>query len=63
MVINLSGSTPGLPISDIIYVNAGASRVVTPWLDALTDGGRLIFPLTADFSTGYMLLVIGAAAN
>jgi len=48
-VINLSGSAPGLPISDIIYVNAGASRVLTPWLDALTDGGRLIFPLTADF--------------
>ena len=48
-VINLSGSAPELPIRDVIYVNPGAPRVVTPWLDALTDGDRLIFPLTADF--------------
>ncbi|MDA0341432.1 MAG: hypothetical protein O3B74_07535, partial [Proteobacteria bacterium] len=56
-VINRSGSAPGLPISDLVYVNAGAPRVVTAWLDALADGGRLIFPLTAGFSMGSMLLV------
>ena len=31
-VINLFVSAPGLPISDVIYVNADAPRIVTPSL-------------------------------
>ncbi len=33
--------------ADVIYVNAGATRPADRWLDRLTDGGRLILPLTA----------------
>ena len=40
-----------LPSSDVIYVNAGATRPSDFWLDALKDGGRLILPLTASFTT------------
>jgi len=32
--------------ADVIYVNAGATRPTDAWLDALTEGGRLILPLT-----------------
>jgi protein-L-isoaspartate(D-aspartate) O-methyltransferase len=32
---------------NVIYVNAGATRPVDRWLDALKEGGRLILPLTA----------------
>ena len=56
-VVNRSGTDPGLPVADVIYVNAGTPRVITAWLDALTDGGRLIFPLTTGFEMGGMLLV------
>lgn len=56
-VLTRSGTEPGLPISDIVYVNAGAPRVMTPWLDSLADGGRLIFPLTSGDHMGGMLLV------
>jgi protein-L-isoaspartate(D-aspartate) O-methyltransferase len=33
--------------ADVIYVNAGASHPVAHWLDRLSEGGRLILPLTA----------------
>ena len=56
-VINRSGSEAGLPVSDVIYVKAGAPSVITHWLDALADGGRLIFPLTTGFEMGGMFLV------
>lgn len=56
-VVNRSGTEPGQPVSDVIYVNAGTPRVITQWVDALADGGRLIFPLTAGFQMGGMLLV------
>lgn len=32
--------------ADAIFVNAGATHPLPVWLDALADGGRLIFPLT-----------------
>ncbi|HET7218757.1 MAG TPA: methyltransferase domain-containing protein [Vicinamibacterales bacterium] len=32
---------------DAILVNAGVTHVLQTWLDALADGGRLLFPLTA----------------
>jgi protein-L-isoaspartate(D-aspartate) O-methyltransferase len=31
--------------ADVIYVNAGFSRVPSSWLDGLRDGGRLILPM------------------
>lgn len=46
-----------LPPADLIYVNAGASHVPPNWLDALTVGGRLLFPLAPASSPGAMLLV------
>jgi protein-L-isoaspartate(D-aspartate) O-methyltransferase len=46
-----------LPPADAIYVNAGATHPDPHWLDALRDGGRLLFPLTGDQRWGGMLLV------
>jgi protein-L-isoaspartate(D-aspartate) O-methyltransferase len=44
-----SGTSARLPQVDGVYVNAGATRPLPQWLDALTQGGRLVFPLaTAD---------------
>jgi protein-L-isoaspartate(D-aspartate) O-methyltransferase len=46
-----------LPKADCIYVNAAASHPLRAWLDALKVGGRLLFPLQAEHSTGAMLLI------
>lgn len=46
-----------LPSADIVYVSAGATHPLDSWLDALTLGGRLIFPLTSDSGSGAMLLI------
>lgn len=46
-----------LPSADVIYVNAGATFPVPAWLDALTIGGRLVFPLTPDAGLGCMLMI------
>lgn len=35
---------------DTIFVNAGATRVIPRWVEALNDGGRLLLPLTVGFS-------------
>src|SRR6185437_3482697 len=52
-----SGAEGELPQSDVIYVNAGATRPLEAWLRALRPGGRLLFPLTGSQGTGAMLLV------
>lgn len=57
-VIVRSGIEPPLPMSDAIYVNAGASRPVLAWLDALKPGGRLIFPLTPGLGGGLMIKIV-----
>jgi len=46
-----------LPEADAIYVSAGATHPDPFWLDALRDGGRLLFPLTGEDGWGGMLLV------
>lgn len=46
-----------LPEADAIYVSAGATHPDPFWLDALRDGGRLLFPLTGEDKWGGMLLV------
>jgi protein-L-isoaspartate(D-aspartate) O-methyltransferase len=44
------GSAHPLAPADVILVNAGASRPLDLWLDALKDGGRLILPLTVGYT-------------
>lgn len=56
--VHARSATEGvLPGADIVYVNAGATHPLRIWLDALKDGGRLMFPLTTDNGMGFMLLV------
>jgi protein-L-isoaspartate(D-aspartate) O-methyltransferase len=52
-----SGVAEDLPRADAIYVNAAATHPVRAWLEALKPGGRLLFPLQAERSSGAMLLV------
>lgn len=47
-VVPGDGARVAFDAADIIYVNAGAARLPDLWLDRLTDGGRLILPLTVD---------------
>jgi len=56
-VHNRSGSETRLPSADLIYVNAGATAPLRVWLDALSTGGRLLFPLTGARYHGAMLLI------
>lgn len=46
-VVEGDGTRIGFDPADVIYINAGATRPADPWLDRLTEGGRLILPLTA----------------
>ena len=46
-----------LPQANVIYVSAGATRIPSAWLNALTPDGRLVFPLTPVGELGCMLLV------
>ncbi|HWM65843.1 MAG TPA: methyltransferase domain-containing protein [Steroidobacteraceae bacterium] len=43
-----NGATLAFDPADVIYVNAGVTHPADTWLDGLTDGGRLILPLTTD---------------
>jgi protein-L-isoaspartate(D-aspartate) O-methyltransferase len=56
-VVCASAADTALPMSDVIYVNAGATHPPMAWLAALKPGGRLLFPLTPDEGLGCMLLV------
>lgn len=57
-----SATDRALPSADIVYVSAGATHPLDSWLDALTPGGRLIFPMTSDNGSGAMLLVTRKAS-
>lgn len=46
-VLHGDGSAMPLEPADVIYVNAGATRPSSNWLDAMKDGARLVLPLTA----------------
>ena len=46
-VVRGDGSRVAFDSADIIYVNAGATKPAEAWLDRLTEGGRLILPMTA----------------
>jgi len=58
-----SGTQGPLPDADIIYVNAGTTAPLEIWLDALSLGGRLLFPLTGAQGAGGMLLVTRTDAD
>ena len=47
-VVEGDGAATSLDDADVIYVNAGVTRPADNWLDALSDGGRLLLPLTTD---------------
>lgn len=51
-VLHADGSAMPLEPADAIYINAGAARPASTWLDAMKDGGRLILPLTASRTNG-----------
>ena len=44
------GAVHPLAPADVILINAGATRPLDLWLDALKDGGRLILPLTVGYT-------------
>ena len=52
-----NGTLPPLPESDVIYVCAGCTQPVRAWAEALSEGGRLLFPLTPGWEFGGMLMV------
>jgi protein-L-isoaspartate(D-aspartate) O-methyltransferase len=45
-VICGNGAAVSVDAANVIYVNAGATRPADVWLDGLSEGGRLILPLT-----------------
>jgi protein-L-isoaspartate(D-aspartate) O-methyltransferase len=49
--------------ADAIYVNAGASKPLASWLDAIRTGGRLVFTLTDSHGHGCMLKITRAEAG
>ncbi|HXO01109.1 MAG TPA: rRNA adenine N-6-methyltransferase family protein [Stellaceae bacterium] len=52
-VVHGDGTEIDFAPADVIYVNAGATHPAPYWLDRLTEGGRLILPLTeAGFPMG-----------
>jgi protein-L-isoaspartate(D-aspartate) O-methyltransferase len=56
-VIRADGTSCDFDPADGIYVNAGATRPSSLWLDKLNPGGRLIMMLTTDQSWGQILKV------
>lgn len=56
-VLSASATEAQIPKANVIYVCAGAANPPDTWLDALTIGGRLAFPLTPTNEYGCMLLV------
>ena len=56
--MSLNDATSGaVPRSDVIYVCAGCTHPVRSWAEALTEGGRLLFPITPGWGRGAMLMV------
>jgi protein-L-isoaspartate(D-aspartate) O-methyltransferase len=54
--VRIASGVDRLPRCHAIYVNAGATRPVASWLDALNEGGRLLFPLVGLKGAGVTLL-------
>jgi protein-L-isoaspartate(D-aspartate) O-methyltransferase len=45
-VVQGDGAAVDFEAADVIYVNAGTTHPAERWLDGLTEGGRLMLPLT-----------------
>ena len=62
LIVNGDGTSVPFDAADVIYVNAGVTRLVDSWLERLTDGGRLNVPMTkmADDSTSVGAVSVGA---
>ncbi|MGX8012708.1 protein-L-isoaspartate O-methyltransferase family protein [Mesorhizobium sp. ORM8.1] len=56
-VIQADAVATALPLSDVIYVNAGVVAPPASWLKALKPGGRLIFPWRPSETVGLAVLV------
>jgi protein-L-isoaspartate(D-aspartate) O-methyltransferase len=56
-VFNADGATGSFDPVDVIMASAGATHPLETWLDGLTVGGRLLFPMTPHDGPGAMLLV------
>ena len=52
LIVNGDGTSVPFDAADVIYVNASVTRPVDSWLERLTDGGRLILPMTTNQWTG-----------
>jgi protein-L-isoaspartate(D-aspartate) O-methyltransferase len=51
-IVEGDGASVAFDQADVIYVNAGCTRPAENWLDRLSDGGRLILPMTSDQGFG-----------
>jgi protein-L-isoaspartate(D-aspartate) O-methyltransferase len=49
-IVEGDGAIASFDAADVIYVNGGCTRPAENWLDRLSDGGRLILPMTSDQS-------------
>jgi protein-L-isoaspartate(D-aspartate) O-methyltransferase len=52
-----NGTEAPIPQSDVIYVCAGCTQPMRAWVHALSEGGRLLFPLTPGWDYGGMLMI------
>ena len=66
----LNGDASSVPAADAIFINAGCTHPRSEWLDALSDGGRMIVPLTvtlpdrpAGSGAGVMMKICRAGAT
>jgi protein-L-isoaspartate(D-aspartate) O-methyltransferase len=62
------GSGRRSELFDAIFINAGATEALAAWLDCLSEGGRLLLPLTVSLPAmnvgfGQMLLVTHVAGD
>jgi len=47
-IVEGDGTLLPFDAADVIYVNAGCTQPAQRWLDNLSDGGRLILPMTSN---------------
>jgi protein-L-isoaspartate(D-aspartate) O-methyltransferase len=58
-----SGTETPIPESDVIYVCAGCTQPMRSWAESLSEGGRLLFPLTPGWDYGGMLMITRATGE
>ncbi|WP_158816757.1 protein-L-isoaspartate O-methyltransferase [Methylocapsa sp. S129] len=62
-VARADGASASLEPADVIVASAGATHPPLAWINALTVGGRLLFPMTTTRGPGRMLLVTRRTQN